>query len=276
MSSCLLLLLVLPFQTWFKHRCGGHSVEGTAVESNGIHNGSNNHSLDEATAIHKRQIDAFKQYIVNGQCKHIYLDLGTNIGVQLRKLYQPDQFKWAKVHELFNEYFDHNRTNVCALGVEANPGHAKRLLELQEKYQSLNYPMVILTSTAVSVEDGVLTFFYNGDSRGNDHQWGGSVSKSTISAGTSTTVISLDISRFLKEIFSMWQLHRMKYNSSKVVAKIDIEGEEFNVIPHMLNEGTFCKLDLSMVEWHPHSMRNENVFIPWDWGKTLRTGIMTV
>ena len=256
----------------------------------------NSFSISEgARDIHRHQIESFRQYILSGRCKHVYIDLGTNIGVQLRKLYQPDHFKWAKVHRLFSEYFGHNRTNVCALGIEANPRHAERLLELQSKYQSMNYPMVILTSTAVSVEDGLSTFFYNGGPHGGDHQWAGSVSKSTINESSNATVISVDINRILMDFFLIWEPHRLKYMSipdynvskktteknsivhvleSKVVAKIDIEGEEFRVIPHMLSGGSFCKLDLSMVEWHPHSMRNKNVFIPWEWGMKLRTGII--
>ena len=38
-------------------------------------------------------------------CYHVYLDMGTNQGVQIRKLYQPQLFPNATVLPLFDKYF---------------------------------------------------------------------------------------------------------------------------------------------------------------------------
>ena len=38
-------------------------------------------------------------------CYHVYLDMGTNVGIQIRKLYQPHLFPKAGVLPLFDKYF---------------------------------------------------------------------------------------------------------------------------------------------------------------------------
>ena len=55
-------------------------------------------------------------------CRHIYLDVGSNIGVQIRKLFEPHRYPNAKVLEVFRKYFgsdtDARRREVCAVGFE--------------------------------------------------------------------------------------------------------------------------------------------------------------
>lgn len=51
------------------------------------------------------------------KCRHIYFDFGTNIGIQIRKLYEPALYPKAPVLPLFNEmYGGNNRSSVCAIG----------------------------------------------------------------------------------------------------------------------------------------------------------------
>ena len=38
-------------------------------------------------------------------CFHVYLDIGSNIGVQIRKLYEPRLYPGAHVHRIFNSVF---------------------------------------------------------------------------------------------------------------------------------------------------------------------------
>ena len=68
--------------------------------------------------------------IVDG-CYHVYLDIGSNIGVQVRKLYQPELYPGAEISNVFNEHFGdtsvRNSSDICAVGFEPNPDHTKRL-----------------------------------------------------------------------------------------------------------------------------------------------------
>ena len=70
-------------------------------------------------------------------CYHVYLDVGSNIGVQVRKLYEPEKYPKAPFLKLFDKYFgslskrrQHQpqmADTVCAVGFEPNPHHTKIL-----------------------------------------------------------------------------------------------------------------------------------------------------
>ena len=59
----------------------------------------------------------------------MYIDVGSNVGVQVRKLYQPHLYPDAPVLKVFDEAFGANRnlSQVCAVGLEPNPKHTERL-----------------------------------------------------------------------------------------------------------------------------------------------------
>ena len=86
----------------------------------------------------------------------MYLDIGTNIGIQvlnrinyrylkdsinkseltlqIRKLFEPTKYPSAPIHPIFNEYFHRNIKDlnsslpyICAIGIEPNPNHEKTL-----------------------------------------------------------------------------------------------------------------------------------------------------
>ena len=67
-------------------------------------------------------------------CYHVYLDVGTNVGVQIRKLYEPKLYPGAPIHSAFDKYFNRSETTlpyICAVGFEPNPKHEEWL---QSKY----------------------------------------------------------------------------------------------------------------------------------------------
>ena len=72
-------------------------------------------------------------------CRFVYLDVGTNIGVQIRKLFEPELYPNAKIHKIFEQYFGDKkqriRSGVCAVGFEPNPNHT---LYLQSKIPENN------------------------------------------------------------------------------------------------------------------------------------------
>jgi hypothetical protein len=78
-------------------------------------------------------------------CRYIYFDVGSNIGVQVRKLFQPELYPGAKILPHFEQYFGspefrrRNDSGVCAIGFEANPSHAKRLKGLEKCYQEMGW-----------------------------------------------------------------------------------------------------------------------------------------
>jgi hypothetical protein len=79
---------------------------------------------------------------------------GTNVGAQLRKLYEPAKFSGAKVLGLFDATYGKNRSRVCAIGVEANPVHTPYLQKLNAYFKRRGYQAVVLTDTAASIHSG--------------------------------------------------------------------------------------------------------------------------
>ena len=80
-------------------------------------------------------------------CYHVYIDVGSNIGVQVRKLFEPYKYPRSPVHKIFNANFgnpkersklsSNERNIVYAVGFEPIPN--KRILKpLRRKYLGLD------------------------------------------------------------------------------------------------------------------------------------------
>ena len=70
-------------------------------------------SLEALEAAHEEaQIDLlFRQF----RCTSVYLDVGTSVGTQIRKLYEPELFPGASVLRHFSRLFGRARCGVCAI-----------------------------------------------------------------------------------------------------------------------------------------------------------------
>ena len=81
-------------------------------------------------------------------CKKNFLDLGANIEVTVRKLFEPEKYPKSPTLFFFNKTYGnewlHESINkfprrLCALGFEPNPKHQERLKELEVKYSTRNW-----------------------------------------------------------------------------------------------------------------------------------------
>ncbi len=208
----------------------------------------------------------------SGRCEHIYLDVGTNIGIQIRKLYQPEHYPQAEVKPIFEKYFPMpsvgsttvatvsstdmttsvpltDRRNVCAFGFEPNPGHTPRLRELEEKYQLAGFPLIIFTETAVSVDGKNLTFFTEPKGYGPFHEWGASTVR-WHNDMVEVTVGSLPLAEFINLLLLSSRNKGRNPVSSKFIMKMDIEGAEYTVLPDLLLHHALCNFQLIMCEFH--------------------------
>ena len=84
------------------------------------------------------------------RCTAAYLDVGTNIGVQLRKLFEPHRFEGAPVLPVFSAAFGEDRCRVCAVGIEPNPRHARRLDVLESKLTAAGFGVLVLRGAATT------------------------------------------------------------------------------------------------------------------------------
>lgn len=228
-------------------------------------------------------------------CQHAYLDVGSNIGVQIRKLYEPALYtgydpkmrelakrfgvdseptaaeraagivkgvEWwnttSRVLPIFEEHFGPApRCRVCAIGVEPNPRHEARHKQVQEALQAAGMGALWLSRTAANTVDGELSINlgWAGGKEVND------VGLSIYARGRpkdQVTVRSIDLAKLISFVRS--ELHRGHKNSlpptpasphARIVMKVDVEGAEYNIMPHLVASPAKCAVDLMFLEWHP-------------------------
>ena len=208
--------------------------------------------------------------ILNG-CYHVYLDVGSNIGVQVRKLFEPEIYPGASVHSIFNKNFgsieqrrkaySENGQIVCAVGFEPNHHHTQYLKEVESSYNNCGWRVLFLTESAVSDRNGTTKFYT--DQAYKNMEWGGGILPPKIiniaidstkdeKHSKSNNVTLIRLSEFLKNVVGerVLPVPSSISNPPRVVMKMDIEGSEVDVIPDLIFSGGFQYINSIMVEWH--------------------------
>jgi FkbM family methyltransferase len=158
------------------------------------------------------------------QCKKLYLDVGSNVGVQIRKLFEPAKFPNAPVLPIFDQYFGPHsqRQHVCAVGFEPNPAHQTGLQQMARTYSSHGWPTVVYPHAASNVWGNTLTFFNDPMSFNNVGSSQFDWTKEKGAKSTSTNVKTVDLADFVKRAIA-------HYQPEQVIMKLDIEGAEFGM-----------------------------------------------
>ena len=220
-----------------------------------------------------------KQYLENNQklkenildgCYHVYLDVGSNIGIQIRKLFEPEKYPDATVHSIFNQNFgkvqerrNHNLKDgsaICAVGFEPNSHHTSYLKEIEASYQKCGWNVKMLTETAASEHNGIGRFYT--DESYQNMEWGGGVLPPNIiniavdevsnqHKAAYRNVTLLRLSDFLQNVVGKRKIPLMGNAAPpRIIMKMDIEGSEVDVIPDLILTGTLQYINVIMVEWH--------------------------
>ena len=190
------------------------------------------------------------------QCSNVYLDLGSNIGVQVRKLFEPERYpiydqRQNKVMDLFNQEFGgpaqrkSAHSTLCAFGFEPNPKHSSRLERLESQYLSKGWK-VHFFPFAVSNTDKMVTLYTDNEPGKND--WGATLYKTKGRFQNSIQVRQVRLANFVKQFFNRTRIN---------IIKFDVEAAEYEVLIDFLNEGLLCQeyVKLIMVEWHTAYIR---------------------
>jgi hypothetical protein len=186
---------------------------------------------------------------------------GSNLGVQIRKVYSPQQFPGAPVLEVFDRVFGSNRSRVCALGAEPNPAHRPYLNTLNAHFRRKGFQALVLTDTAVSTHAGEATLHLDA---GSPAQWGASLTagpwhRHTNASARTATVQLLDLPRVLADVVLPFvrrtQLARGGARPP-VVMKLDVEGAEYALLPALMLNGALCSMQAVYYESHPQAMRS--------------------
>ena len=93
---------------------------------------------------------------------------------------------------------------------------------------------------AVSTTDGIATSFYS-DPHDKHNEWGGKISYTSKNSKFVQKTFSINLALF---VLNFIELHQ----PSVVVMKLDIEGYENYIIPHMYKMNAFCNIDMAYIE----------------------------
>ena len=191
-------------------------------------------------------------------CRNVFIDLGANIGIHSRFLFEPQRYpserhpKTGKeLHPyaaIFDSEFGRDRdlNATCAVAFEPNPQHAARHEQLQAAYASVGWRHIHVPA-GVSDRTGSIPFHDNGGYSKTGLKNFLSFATKRLDAGTapSTVVPVLDFAHFLG-------LFRLLHPApARVLLKMDIEGVEYAVLPEALRRGVLCKhVDTISLEFH--------------------------
>ncbi|KAL7537686.1 hypothetical protein ACHAXR_007998 [Thalassiosira sp. AJA248-18] len=209
-------------------------------------------------------------------CYHVFLDVGSNIGIHARFLFEPDRYPDSKKSvPAFAREFGYPRDNrdYCVFSFEPSPKFEKRHLDLQKAYNAMGWRYTPIIAGA-SNSDGNLTFYH---SWFKDEEWetGFSAVTPITLYGTNATARTVKIVRLASWIQREIQDREIpnkpstanfldggdgKLSEPKVIMKLDIEGLEFKVFPDLLTSGALCNnIHYLMGEFH-HGPGNHNYY----------------
>jgi len=182
-------------------------------------------------------------FVANRSCPYIYVDMGTNIGHQIRKLYEPRNYFRNPVDEIiYRKYFPAQitRQTICAFGFEPNPIHTKRLKELEESYSRIQVPVHIYTDTACGIRDENITF-YRDPGAASHNEWGAGVTTSILTDKSHLVTTQVHAINMAVWFQSMLRNSAQGLNPL-IVMKSDIEGYDETVLGHLLKSGILCNI----------------------------------
>jgi hypothetical protein len=205
-------------------------------------------------------------------CQHVYLDLGSNVGIQVRKLFEPELFPDAAGDSIavFNRFFGsaaERRKSTCAIGLEMNPTHTSRLKALEAAYAQQGWRTRFFTQTAVGVDFSTGHYDHTGvkdtpldlSAKINFATApGGDDAKAAADPGLGSGGEGDFSIRFASaaELILLVAARRLPSSgeAAHIVAKLDIEGGEHLVLPHLLLSNALCALNYLALEMHPKTL----------------------
>jgi FkbM family methyltransferase len=200
-------------------------------------------------------------------CYHVFLDVGSNIGIHGRFLYEPDLYpdSTSSVAQFALEFgYPRDNSLFCVFAFEPNPKFSKRHRDLERAYDAMGWRYKFIMAGA-SNADGNLTFFHS-HLVDSEMENGFSALTSKTLYGTDATSRTVRIVRLASWIRNEIEdrvipaQYSNEVSKPKVVMKLDIEGLEFKVIPDLLTTGVLCKnIDLMMGEFH-YAPGNHNYY----------------
>ena len=166
-------------------------------------------------------------------CDAAYLDLGTNRGLKIEELLEARPGGFLR---LFPPAYRGASNRPCALGAEPNPSHAAHLRTIEDAQRAAGRRVTILNA-AISNANGEATFWSDLDEQA--HEWGSSLLRWNrgMSPRNSSRVRTVSLDWLLRT-------HLLPAAPRFVVAKVDIEGAEYDAVPPAIE--ALCQVTLRL------------------------------
>lgn len=215
-------------------------------------------------------------------CRHIFLDVGSNIGVHARMLLEPHLYPKKvgvgqgkfRSRNFFAQQFglerQRNATNfnsqVCIFAFEPNPSHVQRHREMEAVYAKMGWRYQFIPA-GVGDKDGELTFYHIG--KGNKElERGFTTAKEKcrkecrperVEVIRLSDWIENEIhGRVIPNPLTSAVSKKYKLLPPKVVMKMDIEMMEWIVFPDLISSGVLCRdVDALLGEFHTTKYEND-------------------
>ena len=182
-------------------------------------------------------------------CHHVYLDMGTNVGNQIRKIFEPNKFPGSPVFPIFNQYFgspeNRNLNEICVVGFEPNPLHTPEIEKLERAYKKCGWKVLIHKETGVSTKESVAHFSKIKDV---PFQMAGRLLEANETKEDEIEVKTIWLANFINKVVATRRIP----NGSRgnVVMKLDVEGMEMELVPDLVMSGALSHIDYIYIEWH--------------------------
>jgi len=186
------------------------------------------------------------------ECKRVFVDLGCNNGVNIRKLYEPKKFETASIVSVFDEEMGSagwrrapaKQNGLCAIGLEPNPDHFDRLKKLEEAYSKHGWNVHFYPFAAYNTE-GKMSF--------NKTTQRPSDMDQTTAAGAHLSMKQEvgEGSMEVRTVNAAEFLNSLPEGSVKLMV-MDIEGAEYETLAQMMQENVLCAnvVNRLLVETH--------------------------
>jgi Methyltransferase FkbM domain len=178
-------------------------------------------------------------------CHHVFLDVGANIGIHARFLFESELYPDAAALKWFDDAYGTSRDNrdICVFAFEPNPKHTQRLHDLSEAYAAMGWRYIPIMA-GVSDYEGTLEFVPSRDDLGRGFTARGSGQGNDKNKHMISVPVKRLASWLLDEIDGRLPPKKVygSYQTSvpKVVMKLDIETLEYIVLPDLMLSGALC------------------------------------
>jgi len=195
-------------------------------------------------------------------CRYVYLDVGANIGVHNRFLFESSKYPVKDgAAKLFDIFFpdNRNRSDVCAFAFEPNPSLQPRLQSVAAAYAKMGWRLTIMPFAAWLANTDLKFYHQNYSQFGIDGRKlnispdrGSSAVRHNLAVGYDL-VPAIDLGAWVNEHVHSRIIPPPQHPDdppAAIVMKMDVEGAEFEVLPKMLYDGALCNITAAFVEWH--------------------------